>query len=131
MPSDVLRSSKGNERYFRCLKAGKVEKTFFATCKRTRTFKYWFITKNEYPYDQIAKRHDLIAPKRKFAASSDMTKAERDEFEKIKKLFTKSEEYDVVMENIPHQRTIRDWHHLHLIKFKGTFDLRAMIKKSL
>lgn len=130
VPGDVLRTSKGNTRYFRCLKTGKVESDFLANCERTRSFKYWFITWNEYPYDRIAKKHDLLVPKRKFASSEQMTKAERDEFEKIKKTFTKTQEYDSVMENIPHQRTIRDWHHLHLIKFKGSFKLRERIHKN-
>lgn len=130
IPGDVLRTAKGNTRYFRCLKSGKVESAFFGTCKRTRSFKHWFITWNEYPYDRIARTHDLLVSKRKFASSEGMTKAERDELEKIKKIFTRTQEYDSVMENIPHQRTIRDWYHLHLIKFKGEFKLRDRIHKN-
>lgn len=117
-------------RYFRCLKKGEVEANFFANCERARTFRYWFITRNEYPYDRLAKKHDLLAPKRKFASSTDMTNLERAELERIKKIFEKTAEYDSVMENIPHQRTIRDWYHVHLIQFKGRFKLRERIHKT-
>lgn len=130
IPGDVLRTSAGNTRYFKALKGGKVESTFLATCKRRGHFTYWFVTHNEYPYDRVASKHDLLAPKRKFACSADMTKGERDELEAIKRVFGKSKAYDSIIENVPHHRTIRDWYHLHLIQFKGGFKLREYIQKT-
>ena len=83
---------------------------------------HWFIGKNDFPYDLIASKHDLLVPFRVFADADDMGNAERSELAQIKARLAKTKEYDTVMENIPHSRTVKGHYHLHLLKFRELTD---------
>jgi len=80
--------------------------------------KHWFIAQNEYPYDKIAARHDLLCPIRVFAQDWEMTKAERGELNEIRQRIASEGTYDILLENIHHERTVLSHYHLHLIKYK-------------
>ena len=48
-----------------------------------RTFNHWVILGNLYPYDLIAKEHDMLMPKRVFGKMSDCNREEWDEYKEI------------------------------------------------
>lgn len=73
------------------------------------------ITPNQYPYDAIATRHDLLHPTRKVADWNDLTTTEMDDFRSI---VATLRGYDAVLYNITHAQTVRDWIHVHLLVFE-------------
>lgn len=81
---------------------------------------HWFIARNEYPYDRVAAKHDLLIPIRVFAEGDEMTIPEIVELNVIKRKL--AGDYDSVMENTHRRRTVRGHYHLHLIKYKHITD---------
>ena len=79
-----------------------------------KSFTYWNIVPNEYPYDLIAETHHMLQPKRHCTAL-ELTTAERDELHTIKFEYLQHH-YDFVSESLPHTSSIPEHHHLHLIK---------------
>lgn len=80
-------------------------------------FKYWFIVKNNFPYDSIAETHHMIVSKRKFALDWDLVnKEEMDELSRLKKTGYIFKNYDVFLENLPTGQTVPGRFHIHLIK---------------
>jgi diadenosine tetraphosphate (Ap4A) HIT family hydrolase len=83
------------------------------------SFKYWKILHNDFPYDLLTKKHDMIVPKRHFKTEDKMTQEERDELIKIKsRVISRWEEYDSMMENFAPARSMEHYH-IHLMKFRG------------
>jgi hypothetical protein len=85
-------------------------------------FTYWSIVKNDFPYDLIAERHDLLVSKRCFGEESGMSEQERDELVRIKNdILPGRDEYDIILENFPKGRSVPTHYHLHLIKCRRNF----------
>lgn len=80
-------------------------------------FKYWKIIKNNFPYDRIAKKHDMIVPLRHIV-EKDLKREEYLELIKIKNNFLKKEAYNYIMEATAHTKTLPEHFHLHLIVLK-------------
>jgi len=83
-----------------------------------RSWEYWVIIPNSFPYDQIAKKHDMLVPKRRFAYIRDATDEERHEYYAIKKELDRASEYESIMENFSHSRSARGHFHAHLISWR-------------
>jgi len=81
-----------------------------------REYRHWVIRENRFPYDAIFDKHHMLIPKRTFSHSRNMTENERREFEKI--LDEISEEYDGVLENFNHARSVPAHFHPHLFRYK-------------
>ncbi len=80
-----------------------------------KKFKYWFITVNDFPYDRIAKLHNMLVPFR-HVTESELTDQERNEFVEIKQNYL--EDYDFLIEAAEKKRSVPKHFHIHLIAAK-------------
>lgn len=78
-----------------------------------KEFSYWKIVSNLYPYDRIAKRHDMIVPLR-HVREPELTIEERAELDRIKEEYV-HENYDYMLESTHKRKSIPQHFHLHLI----------------
>jgi len=76
-------------------------------------FKYWIILNNRYPYNNTTCH--LLCPKRHIEFSSELKIKEFYELEYLKKNYF-DKHYDVIVENIGKNKSIKNHYHLHLIK---------------
>lgn len=117
--SDVLRSPEVIARYKarkqEVKNAGPKDMRDFPIIKMWR---YWILVENEFPYDLIAESHALLVPKREFQYDQDMRDEERAELFDIKNEVEFTKEFDAVLENLLHNRTIPGHYHLHFMKLK-------------
>lgn len=114
---DVLRTDEVLEAYYKKRDAlgdsfWDVDLSKFEPIKK---WKYWVLVKNDFPYNRIAKQHDMLIPLRKFALEQDMNLQEFWEYRDIKKEI--SEEYNAFLENSTNNRSIAKLFHLHCIKY--------------
>ena len=75
---------------------------------------YWKIVTNDFPFDRIAKSHDMLVLLRHADA---ITEAEREELEKLKNGYV-NEHYQYIIEITPNTRSIPGHYHLHLVVAK-------------
>lgn len=80
----------------------------------TLEFKYWRVIPNRFPYDQIAKRHDMIIPIRHTAEPNEEEMAE---FKEIKESYI-NDTYRYIFEATHRTKSIPSHFHLHLIEIK-------------
>ena len=114
---EVLRTKKCLKRYHD--KRKKLGKEFsnvdLTKLECVRRYFYWTLVKNEFPYDKITKRHDMLVPLRKFPKEGNMTMLEWCELMNIKKEIEK--DYDSFLENTFHRRVLSNIFHLHCITY--------------
>lgn len=79
-------------------------------------FAHWRIIKNKFPYDEIARRHDMIVPKR-HTVEDGLTTAELEEFVELKKTHI-NDVYQMIMESVPKNKSLPEHFHLHLLQIK-------------
>lgn len=111
MRRTLLRTAEKYAEYEAAKKAG-ADSSFLQHGRKVLT---WTITPNQYPYDAVASRHDLLHPTRKVANWDDLTRQELDD---LKSIMATLRGYDAVLYNITHAQTVRDWLHVHLLAFK-------------
>lgn len=80
------------------------------------SFNYWRIVNNRYPYDIPFAKHHLLIPIRKFSEHGDMNVNELCELNEIHSNYI-AFEYDMMFENMPGARSIKDLYHCHLAKY--------------
>lgn len=85
--------------------------------KALRTFTYWKIVPNDFPYDKLAKVHNMIVPLR-HTVEAEFTDGEIEELRKIKHEIMLSPEYDFVMEITEPHKTIPPHFHMHIIALR-------------
>jgi hypothetical protein len=117
-----FRTQKTSEKYQKFLKKRSVGDAC-RFCEETLPegkyfFRYWKVLHNNFPYDLIAEKHDILVPIRHFETEDEMTSEEREELTNIKtQILPQWEEYHSAMENFVTARTM-DHYHIHLLKFK-------------
>jgi hypothetical protein len=84
------------------------------------TFKYWKIVANDFPYDLIAREHNMLLPMRHIAEDG-LSSDELRELIDIK-MNHLDPKYDYVIEAAPKNKSIPDHFHLHLIVMKNSLD---------
>ena len=114
---DVLRTNK-------CLKLYKVKRKKLGedivnfdllSNPFIKEWNYWMLVRNDFPYDKIAKEHDLLVPKRKFANEDEMEDLELNELYDIKAEL--KDTYSAYLINTGWGRTVPTHFHIHCIKF--------------
>ena len=112
MPS--LRTPEGKEKYRDYLKNEQPGGPC-SLCEKEglRSFKFWKITENSFPYDLIAKTHHMIVPLRHIPETG-LHEKEIQELNEIKQGFINTE-YDYIIEATPKNKSIPGHYHLHLI----------------
>jgi len=83
-------------------------------------FHYWRIIANDFPYDKIAERHSMLVPKRHIAELRELSAEALAEYDEIESKITG---FDALLKNLPHDQSIPDHFHLHLIKYKEVEDV--------
>lgn len=79
-------------------------------------FTYWKIIPNDFPYDVIAERHDMLVPIR-HVTELELTPEEREEFLAIKN--SDAQEYDYLIEGTYKIKSIPEHFHIHLVIGNG------------
>lgn len=79
---------------------------------------HWFICKNQYPYDAVAKVHHMLVPKLHVPRAELLTTPLRDELMVIQYGIETSDKYDCILTNYPGAQSHPPHLHYHLIKWK-------------
>jgi hypothetical protein len=87
------------------------------TTEALKTFTYLKIIPNRFPYDGVAKQHDMVVPLR-HATWAQLTEAERSELEAIKETYI-SDTYEYIIEAAQKIKSIPTHFHLHLVVSSG------------
>jgi|GEM_PF-851375 len=111
----TLRTSTTQNSYNLFIKYNPDRDCYLCKAKVIKSFKYWKIIENEFPYDKISDTHHMITIK-KHKKEDDLTAKEKEEFKKVKKYIHKN--YDMIFENTVRTKSIPNHHHLHMIELK-------------
>src|SRR3989344_4231106 len=116
----MFRSKEMRDRYDECKKSDEFN-SGCALCKKDtiQEFRYWRIVLNDFPYDRIARVHNMILPIRHIAGDG-LNAEEIAELFEIKKKYLR--DYDYIIETSNQRRSIPDHFHLHLIMSKSSLD---------
>lgn len=87
----------------------------YITVKR---FDHWYTMTNEYPYDEVASKHRMLAPKRHVARDSELNREELSELNAILFEIEMTGEYDCILKNFPVGQSHPSHLHYHLITWK-------------
>jgi hypothetical protein len=114
-----LRTQKNDKKYKKYFKYLKDKKKGCPLCERKtlKSFKYWKIMKNDFPYDKIAKKHQMIVPRR-HVVENKLNLKELAELKKIKNNFIHKARYDYIIEATNINKSLPNHFHLHLILLK-------------
>lgn len=112
-----LRTPEAEERYQKA-KEGGILNNGCRLCELegSRTFTHWKIVPNDFPYDRIAHRHDMIVSRR-HTQEPNLLEEERTELEMIKREYIDTT-YEWIMEPTFHQKSVPGHFHLHLLVTK-------------
>src|SRR6056297_587011 len=80
-----------------------------------QAFENWRIVNNRFPYDAVATTHHMLVPTR-HVTEDELTTAEVAELLEIKQ--TALSMYDCIIESLPHNKSIPEHHHIHLVVIK-------------
>lgn len=114
--SDSLRTKETADAYRAFRATGALDK-FCPLCdkKSIQEYKFWKIVPNDFPYDLIAAKHDMIVPLR-HAKEDDLTPEEISELKEIKESTLIN--YEFIIEATNTRKSIPTHFHLHLINTK-------------
>jgi hypothetical protein len=115
-----VRTKKMHEKYQKYRKA-HFKEGVCNLCHKTKTatiksFRYWRIVPNLFPWDRIAKTHHMLIPKR-HRTYEKLTPPEKKELEKLKPSYI-NQHYWVIAEATHRKKSIPDHFHLHLLVLK-------------
>lgn len=115
-----LRTEKTEAEYEEKLKTLDRGDCFFCSTRPVliQDFNLWRIVQNDFPYDNVAKIHHLLTPKRHVAKESELTEDERLELLKIKEEVLPFLPYHMVISNLPIGQTIPEHLHVHVMELK-------------
>lgn len=110
---DLLRSKEMADRYQAHKESGVMD-TACVLCEAPaiESFTYWKVIPNNFPYDRIARTHEMIIPLR-HVREEELIEEERDEFFKIKGSYL--QKYDYLLEATYKTKSIPQHFHIHLI----------------
>lgn len=109
MHQTLLRTPETHARYEEAKKRGR-DSSFFL--RPDRKILSWGIVANNFPYDAVVRKHDLLFPLRKVATRRDLTEQEMEDYYTI---IDNIQGYDAILLNYPHTQTVPDWMHFHMI----------------
>ena len=109
-----LRSEAMAQKYKSDIDAGMFNHgCVLCTLEPIQQFRFWKLVTNKYPYDKIAKKHDMIIPLRHTDLDG-ITAEEWEELSFLKSSFI-NENYEFLIEATPHRQSIPGHFHLHTI----------------
>lgn len=116
--NSIFRTPENQAKYETYQAAGNLKKGC-VLCEREslQTFEYWRIIENIFPYDKIAKVHNMILPKR-HVTEPELSEGEIRELKDIKEKHL-HKDYDFIIEATHRMKSIPAHFHLHLIVAKN------------
>ena len=112
--NSVFRSDENQATYDAYRAAGNLDKNcVLCDCQPINEFEHWRIIRNIFPYDKIAKSHDMIVPKR-HVTELNLSEGEMAELRNIKETYLHTN-YDFIIEPTYKMKSIPQHFHLHLI----------------
>jgi hypothetical protein len=115
MKVKTLRTLKTHTDYEKYRKTPKFPACYICTAKAIKTYQNWKVIENEFPYDEVATKNDMIVPLR-HTTEDNLTEQELREFTKIKEDI--NDKYDMILENTHKRKSIPGHFHLHLLQIK-------------
>lgn len=113
----TLRTKEGQERYRQAIINGTLDNDCVLCRKEAiKAFKHWKIVKNNFPYDRVAEKHDMIVSIR-HTPHSELTKEELDELKIIKEEYIQPN-YEWILEATRKKQSVPAHFHLHIIVAK-------------
>lgn len=113
----TLRTKETQDKYDALRASGGLEGAcHLCTAPAIKTFKFWKVINNEFPYDVIAKTHHMIVPLR-HTAEAGITQEEWYEWGSLKHGEI-DRDYDSLIEETDNAKSIPDHFHIHLIVIK-------------
>ncbi len=112
----LLRTSECEDKYQEYRKNNSSVFCSLCTKESIKLFKFWKIIKNDFPYDRIAKIHNMIIPVR-HVTEEELNQDEIKELKEIKST-TLNDEYEFIIEATNKVKSIPQHFHLHLIVVK-------------
>jgi diadenosine tetraphosphate (Ap4A) HIT family hydrolase len=113
------RSEAMHNAYADAIEAGEyADKTVCHLCEASSVteFEHWRVIKNKFPYDMVAVQHDMIVPK-VHKKEEDLTAAELQELRELKTTYI-NDNFQMIMESVPRNKSIPEHFHLHLLAIK-------------
>ena len=109
-----FRTTKTYDKYKKFIAEGHMKNVCQLCARKTlKEFKYWKILKNDFPWDLVAKVHDMLVPKR-HVVEEKLTNPEKKEFDKIKKSYVEKH-YGTIAESTRKKKSIPSHFHIHLL----------------
>lgn len=81
-----------------------------------KAFTYWKMVHNDFPYDRITQKHDILVTLR-HVVGCELNSEEKSELEKLKETYL-GENYESVLESLQSVMTIPSHFHVHLFVLK-------------
>lgn len=114
----TLRTPETDQRYKEHIQNGGLEECPLCRIEPTKTFTYWKIIPNEFPYDRVTDTHDMIVPLR-HTAETELTHEERAELTTIQRGYV-ADTYQYMLEAMKNFRSVPAHYHIHLITLKDS-----------
>ena|SRR3990167_5877670 len=110
----LLRTPEGHKKYMDFLATNPTVRTC-PMCKEQvlKSFNFWKIVDNDFPYDVIAGIHHMLVPIR-HVTEDKLTQEELTELRALKKDYI-NENYDYIIEPAHRNKSVPHHFHLHLI----------------
>jgi hypothetical protein len=110
----TLRTAETQKKYRELIDAGGLkEGCALCTAPAVKTFTYWKVVNNTFPYDKVAKVHHMVLPLR-HASETELTPEEWEEYQTIKNEYVQNE-YEYIIEPTQKMKSIPAHFHIHLI----------------
>lgn len=111
----TLRTLETHKKYGEYRNDPKFPTCYICTAKAIKKYKNWKMIENEFPYDEVSTKNDMIVPLR-HTTENGLTEEELREFVEIKEDI--NDKYDMIMENTHKQKSIPGHFHLHLLQIR-------------
>lgn len=79
-----------------------------------KKYNYWTMIENDFPYDKVARVHQLLVLNRHVGKEKDLTIAELTELVQLKNQLLENDDYEFLENNI-RRRSIPNHFHIHLL----------------
>ncbi len=111
----TLRTKETEDKYDAYKAAGELKKAGCKLCEAPalRTFTYWKMTDNKFPYDKAASIHHMVMP-REHWGEADIPAEAWAELQELKKTYL-NENYEFLIEPMAKKKSIPAHLHFHVI----------------
>jgi diadenosine tetraphosphate (Ap4A) HIT family hydrolase len=115
MPPMSARTVATEARYQEAKKQGNL--TPLEDCEAIINYRRWKLINNDFPYDDLFSKHEMIVPKRHFSHWYQMRPAEIWELLKILKFYYDTGYCDLFILNTPKKQSYKSLFHMHIATY--------------